>query len=163
MKIDKRRRRENKTDYQTRMELLKSGKARVVVRKTNKYIIIQYVKSDEALDKVIIGISSKDLLKHGWDKTTSGSLKSIPACYLTGYYIGKKINEKEKGKHLVFDMGMARNIKAGRIYSALKGLIDAGVKINHSEEIFPSNEKIEGKHLNKNVQKSIETTKLKLK
>ena len=72
MKVDKRRRRENKTDYLNRLKLLKGGSPRIVFRKTNKYIIAQYVTSKEAQDKIEFGISSKDLIKHGWPKEFSG-------------------------------------------------------------------------------------------
>jgi len=75
----KRRRRENKTDYKARRILLTSGLPRIVVRRTNKYYILQAVESDEAQDKVLATITSKDLLKNGWDAKAGGSLKSIPA------------------------------------------------------------------------------------
>ncbi|HLD97925.1 MAG TPA: 50S ribosomal protein L18 [Candidatus Nanoarchaeia archaeon] len=163
MKLDKLRRRKNKTDYRTRLELLKSGMPRIVVRKTNKYIILQYIKSNEAVDKVVYGTSSKDLLKLGWSNESSGSLKSIPACYLTGYYLGKKITEKEKNVNVIFDIGLARNISGSRLYASLKGLVDSGLKIKHSEAVFPDKDRIEGKHLSKNVQKNFEEVKSKLK
>ena len=92
---EKRRRRENKTDYKLRMNLLKSGKNRIVIRKTNKYFIVQVVESRESQDKVLVGVSSKDLLKNGWDKEFSGSLKSLPAGYLTGLLFAKKIEDKK--------------------------------------------------------------------
>ena len=85
----KRRRKEFKTDYKKRFALLKSGLPRVIFRKTNKYLIVQYVKSDNAQDKILLGIDSKVLLKYGWPKEES--IKSIPAAYLTGYLFGKKI------------------------------------------------------------------------
>ena len=42
MKTVKRRRHQRKTDYKKRIALLKSEKPRIVVRKTNKYILSQY-------------------------------------------------------------------------------------------------------------------------
>ena len=59
MKIQKRRRRENKTDYGRRLKLLKSEKPRLVFRRTNKYVIAQYVLSKEARDSIKIGLNSK--------------------------------------------------------------------------------------------------------
>ena len=91
MKTLKRRRKEYKTDYKKRFGLLKSGVPRIVFRKTNKYVSAQYVTSKEAQDKVILGISSKNLIKYGWPEISKGSLKSITASYLTGYLVGKKI------------------------------------------------------------------------
>ena len=55
----KRRRLENKTDYKLRMGLLKSKTDRITIRKSNKYISLQVVKSEEAQDRVLFGISSK--------------------------------------------------------------------------------------------------------
>jgi len=140
----RRRRKEGKTDYKARFGLLKSGKARVVVRKTNKYLIGQIVSSDIAQDKVVVGVNSKDLLANGWPKELVGSLKSLPACYLSGYLLGKKSKEIKEG---VLDIGLHRNISQSRIYAFLKGLVDSGFKIVHDEKVFPSDEM-----LNKNVK-----------
>jgi len=145
MKILKRRRLESKTDYRARLALLKSGMPRLVVRKTNKYIITQVVTSDIAQDKIIAGVNSKSLLSKGWPENAKGSLKSIPAAYLTGLLIGKLASEK-KISEAILDMGMYRNIQKSRIYAVLKGAVDAGMKIPHSEETLPeikiNNEKI---------------------
>ena len=43
IKTIKRRRRENKTDYNLRIGLLKSKNGRIVVRRTNKYVYLQLV------------------------------------------------------------------------------------------------------------------------
>ena len=80
----KRRRRESKTDYKLRKNILKSGIPRIVIRRTNRYFVVQAIESVEAQDKVIAGVTSKELLKKGWDAKKAGSLKSIPAGYLTG-------------------------------------------------------------------------------
>jgi len=128
MKTMKKRRRQNKTDYLGRLKLLKSRKPRVIFRKTNKYIITQYVTSKQAQDKIILGVTSKDLIEHGWEKD-SGSLKSIPASYLTGYLIGKKII-KRKLETPIVDFGMTRVLHKTKVFGFLKGLIDAGVKID---------------------------------
>ncbi|MBU4070269.1 MAG: 50S ribosomal protein L18 [Nanoarchaeota archaeon] len=160
MKTFKRRRRENKTDYGNRLKLLKSETPRIVFRKTNKYVILQYVVSEEARDKVIIGVTSKNLLKYGWPKEFEGSLKSIPAAYLTGLLIGKKIL-KEKLKTPIVDFGMIRPIHKTKIYGFLKGLIDSGIEIKHKAEIFPEEEKIKGKNLKKDFTETF--TKIKSK
>ena len=62
----KRRRKEHKTDYKLRRGLLSSNIPRIVVRRTNKYFIVQVVESKEAQDKIELGINSKNLLKYGW-------------------------------------------------------------------------------------------------
>ena len=89
MKTIRKRRKQGKTNYLKRIKLLKSGKPRVVFRKTNRYIIAQYIISKEAKDSISIGINSKILLNYGWPKEKMGSLKSLPASYLTGYLMGK--------------------------------------------------------------------------
>lgn len=138
MKTVKRRRKENRTDYGNRLKLLKSGKPRVVFRKTNKYIIAQYVESKEAQDKIVFGVNSKELVKHGWKE---GSLKSIPAAYLTGYLIGKQIIKKNLETPIV-DFGMTRVLHKTKTYGFLKGLIDAGVEVK-CEKGFPEIKDVE--------------------
>ena len=87
--IAKRRRRERKTNYLKRRRLLSGQKTRIVIRKSNRYIIIQAVESRFAQDKIITSCLSKSLLEYGWPKEKSGSLKSLPAAYLTGLLFGK--------------------------------------------------------------------------
>ena len=43
MRTMRKRRRQNRTDYKARIALLKSEKPRVVVRKTNRYILSQLI------------------------------------------------------------------------------------------------------------------------
>ena len=90
------RRREGKTDYGKRIKLLSGGIPRIVFRRTNRYIIAQYVTSKEAKDTIEIGLTSKNLEKYGWPKEMEGSLKSITAAYLTGFLMGKKILKEKK-------------------------------------------------------------------
>jgi len=136
----KRRRAEARTDYRTRLTLLKSGKPRLVIRKTNKYIIAQLIESKQAQDFVICGVSSKDLLSKVWPKDAAGSLKSLPAGYLTGFLIGS--NKKHKIKEAILDLGMHRNISKSRIYAVVKGAIDAGLSIPCAAEVLPTLEEI---------------------
>jgi len=160
MKINKRRRIEGKTNYKKRIRLLKAGAGRIVFRKTNKYIIGQYIKSKEAQDSVARGIDSKILIKYGWPKEASGSLKSLPACYLTGLLLGRKIIDKEGKTKAVLDIGLLRNTPKSRMYAFLKGVIDAGVDIPCSAE-FPDESRIFGRHLKKNI--NFEKIKEKIK
>jgi len=158
----KRRRKENKTDYKARLALLKSGKLRIVVRKTNKYFIAQVVESDESKDKALLGVNSKDLIGLGWDKKFEGSLKSVPAGYLTGLLLAKKIKEK-KLEGFILDLGMAKLIYGNRIYSVVKGLVDGGVNLNVKENIFPSEERLAGEHLKEEIKVVIKNVREKLK
>lgn len=148
MKTLKKRRKNNKTDYSRRMNLLKGGFPRVVFRKTNRYIIAQYITSKEAQDKVIFGVTSKVLLEYGWPKELQGSLKSTPAAYLTGFLFGKMVIEK-KLETPILDIGMLRNPHKGKIFGFLQGLKDSGVDIKSEEEYYPGEDRIKGKHLKK--------------
>jgi len=161
MKIQKRRRRENKTDYGKRIKLLKSGSPRVIFRKTNRYLIAQYVSSKHAQDKVEIGANSKDLIQYGWPKEFRGSLKSLPAAYLLGLLIGRKIIEKKLATPII-DFGMIRILHKTKTYSFLKGMIDSGIKIKCKEEIFPNEDRIKGKHMKKDFSKIFEELKSKI-
>jgi len=157
----RKRRRENKTDYKKRMNLLKSGSPRIMFRKTNKYIIAQYITSEEAQDRIKYGITSKDLLKHGWPKEFEGSLKSLPASYLIGLLFGKRITEKNQ--EIIVDIGLARKIHKNKFFAFLKGLKDAGMKIKCEDKFFPEEDKIKGKHLKKDFSENFEKIKSNIK
>jgi large subunit ribosomal protein L18 len=146
MRTIKRRRQEKKTDYKLRIGLLKSEKGRILFRKTNKYVIGQCIKSDNAQDKVVVGVTSKNLVKYGWPKEKAGSLKSLPACYLTGYLLGKKVLKKSKSKEYIFDLGMLRHIKKSRSYAFLKGVIDTGLNIKFQKDVFPDEKRLAGEN-----------------
>ena len=161
-KVQKRRRREGKTDYKARLKLLESELPRIVVRKSNRYVLVQYVKSKDAQDRILLGVSSKELLKYGWPKEASGSLKSIPACYLTGLILGKEIKTKIKEEKVktILDLGLGRNIKKSRVYAVLKGIVDSGIEIPHNKEVFPDEKRIQGMHLKHKI--NVEEIKKKL-
>jgi large subunit ribosomal protein L18 len=152
-----RRRREGKTDFKARKNLLMSGKARLVIRKTNKYLIAQIIKSDAAQDSVKIGVNSKKLTEMGW----KGSFKNIPSAYLTGLLLGKKSIDAGI-KEAILDMGLQRSTKGSKIYAVLKGCIDAGLSIAHSDEILPSEDRISGKHINEKITSEFEKLKKKI-
>jgi len=139
MKLPRRRRLEAKTDYKARLSLLESNKPRLVVRKTNRYIISQIVISEKAQDKVVVGLTSKNLLSKGWPKNLQGSLKSREAAYLLGLMLGKEALKK-KINEAILDLGIHRNIKKGRIYAVLKGVVEAGLKVPHSSDVLPTEE-----------------------
>ena len=89
-----RRRRLGITNYEKRLNLLKSRKTRIVVRRSNNYITVQFIDYIPTGDKVLLTVSSKNLKKIGWKY----SCKNIPAAYLTGVYaakiaLGRKITE----------------------------------------------------------------------
>ena len=161
MKVLKRRRREGRTDYMKRFKLLKSESPRIVFRKTNRYVIAQYIVSKEAQDKIEIGITSKELKKFGWPYEFEGSLKSIPASYLTGLLLGKEIGKK-KLKTPIVDFGMTRVISKNRAFAFLKGIVDAGIKIKCDEEQFPEEERLQGKNMREDFSKTFKEIKSKI-
>lgn len=153
-----RRRLQGKTNYRKRLALLKSRKARLVVRITNKNVITQAIESDSKGDRVIFSAHSRELIKYGWDN----SRKNISAAYLTGYLLGKKAMGKSTG--LISDLGLHDSKNNTKVYSVLKGAVDSGLDIKVKEEVFPKNERITGKHTGKEkmfeaVKKSIENGK----
>ncbi|MFQ5531825.1 MAG: 50S ribosomal protein L18 [Candidatus Nanoarchaeia archaeon] len=158
MKTVKRRRLEHKTNYASRLKLLKSEKPRLVFRKSNKYLIAQYTQSKEAQDKVELSINSKKLLKNGWPSELKNSLKSIPAAYLTGFLIGKKI-EKRKLETPIIDFGMVRVIHKSKTFAFIKGLKDSGLGIKSKEEVFPNEDRIQGKHMKKDFSENFKKIK----
>ena len=161
MKTLKRRRRANKTDYLKRLKLLKSDSPRIVFRKTNKYVIAQYVTSDETKDKVEIGVNSKQLLNFGWPEDFKGSLKSLPASYLTGFLIGKKIL-KDKKEAPIIDLGMNRTVHKTKIFAFVKGVVDSGVELKTDEKAFPEEDRIKGKNLKKDFTSTFDKIKLSI-
>jgi len=161
MRLPKQRRIKNKTDYHKRLKLLKSGAPRVTFRKTNRYVIAQYVTSREAQDKIEFGITSKKLKNYGWPDKFDGSLKSITASYLTGLLMGKEII-KNKMKTPIVDFGMTRVLSKNRTFGFIKGLIDAGVEIKCSEDHFPDEERIEGKYMKEDFSKTFKEIKSKI-
>lgn len=151
-----RRRRESKTDYHARKKMLENGKLRIIIRKTNRYIIAEMIESRAAQDFVLASANSKELIKYSWPENFS--IKNLPASYLTGFLLGTKIKKKNH-ENAILDTGLIRSTKGSKIYAALKGLIDAGIKIPCSEGILPKEERIKGKHINENIQKAFEKTK----
>ncbi len=149
-KVQKRRRRENKTDYSKRLKLLKGEKPRLVFRRTNKYVLAQYILSDEAKDKVVFGYNSSELLNHDWPTDAKSGLKNITACYLLGYLMGKTIKAKKLQKPII-DFGMIQSLNKTRVYGFLKGIIDSGIEIKCKKESFPDESRIKGEHLKNKV------------
>jgi len=152
-----RRRREGKTDYRKRLKLLLSGKPRIVVRKTLKHTIVQVIDFDIKGDRVLVSAHSNELKKYGWQANTG----NLPASYLTGLLCGKKALKKGI-KEGVLDIGLHSPVRGSRVFAALKGLVDAGMQIPHSKEVFPQEERIRGEHITEELPKHFEEVKSKI-
>lgn len=143
-----RRRREGKTDYRRRLKLLFSKKHRIVVRKSNKYIRMQLVATDNFGDKTLIAAMSSELPKYGYD----GGKCNCPAAYLTGLLFGKKA--KDAGfDDSILDIGMNTPVHGSNVYAALKGALDGGLTIPHDKTVFPADDRICGNHIATFLQK----------
>lgn len=137
-----RRKREGKTNYKMRLGLLKSKKARLVVRKSLRYILAQIAVFDAKGDKIEITYNSKKLKDLGWNF----SYKSIPAAYLSGLVIGR-LAVKKGIKEAVLDLGLQESTKGNRIFALVKGADDAGLSVPVGENVVPSEDRIFGKHI----------------
>lgn len=149
--VKPRRRREGLTDYRRRLKLLKSRKVRAVVRKSLRYIQVQFIEYKENGDNVLATANSKELVtKYNWKFSTS----TVPAAYLTGLLAGKRA--KDKGiNECILDIGRYHPSKGGKVFASLKGIIDAGLDCPHSEDKLPSEDRILGKHLNENIADAV--------
>ena len=153
-----RRKREGKTSYLKRLKLIKSGKSRLVVRITNQKVIGQVIDFTEQGDKVLAGVDSSSLKKEGWNHGT----KNLPAAYLTGLMLGKKALAN-KCEEVILDTGFKSFLKGGKVSAFLKGVVDSGLNVPHgSDDIFPSEDRIMGKHINDKLPTDVEKVKQKI-
>lgn len=145
-----------KTNYRKRLILLKSRKARLVVRRALNNILLQIVQHLPDGDKVIVSIHSSSLKKFGWDLHRG----NISAAYLSGLLCGKLAKEK-KIDDAVADIGLYKSVRGSVQYAAVKGVIDSGLKISCSEEMFPDPKKISS-GTDKSIAKKFEEVKNKI-
>ncbi len=134
-----RRRRDQKTDYDQRLDLLKSGKPRAVVRLSNNHTRVHIAEYSQKGDENRVQTVSGDLEEYGWD----GHSGNIPAAYLTGYLAGMKADISEA----VLDVGLKNVKKGGRIFAAVQGLRDAGVEVPVGEDMVPEESRLRGEHI----------------
>lgn len=151
-----RRKREGKTNYKKRLKLLLSKKPRLVIRRSNKNVYTQIVEYQSVGDKVVLSANLNELKKMGWDMGNNTA-----SSYLTGILIGKKLIDK-KIDAVVTDFFGVESVKGSKIYALLKGVKDSGFDINVDEGMFPSEDRITGKHINDNVVKKVEELKKKI-
>ena len=136
-----RRRREGKTNYLKRLALLKSAKARFVVRKSNNRILVQVIAFDSKGDTVIASATSHELQGFGWKVPHA----NVPCAYLTGLLAGMKA--KEKVKEAILDIGMASPVHGSAFFAAAKGCVDAGIALPLDESAVPKADRMNGKHI----------------
>jgi len=137
------RKRQGKTDYRKRLRLIASNKPRLVVRRALKNIIVQIIESNPKGDKVLVSAHTNELKKNFDWKIAK---RNIPTAYLTGLLAGVKAKSKNINE-AILDIGLNPPTKGSIFYAALKGAIDAGLKIPHSNEILPTENRIKGEHI----------------
>jgi len=157
-----RRRREGKTDYRQRLRLViqdknkyNSPKYRLVVRFTNRDCICQIVYSRIDGDHVMAAAYSHELPRYG----IKLGLTNYAAAYATGLLVTrrlykklgmdelypgvqeatgdsfrsiKKFNKRRPFKALL-DVGLYRTTTGSRVFAAMKGALDGGLNVPHSE------------------------------
>ena len=157
-RLKPRRRREGKTDYRRRLGLLKSGKIRIVVRRSLTQIRVQFIEYTEQGDRVLASAMGSDLIgAYKWKHATSNT----PAAYLTGLLAGKKAVEAGITEG-VFDLGRQVPVKGSKVFAAIKGIHDAGVDCYVSEEKLPDETRIMGAHINEKIASDVESIKNKI-
>ncbi|KAF6135586.1 hypothetical protein GIB67_015439 [Kingdonia uniflora] len=159
-----RRRREGKTDYRARIRLINQDKNkyntpkyRFVVRFTNKDIIAQIISASIAGDMVLATAYSHELLRYGLEV----GLTNYAAAYCTGLLLARRVlktlemddeyegnveasgedfsiepTESRRPFRALLDVGLLRTTTGNRIFGALKGALDGGIDIPHSDKRF---------------------------
>jgi len=175
-----RRRREGKTDYQARRRMViqdknkyNSTKYRLCVRITNKDVICQIVQPKITGDHCLCAAYANELPKYGLEV----GLTNYAACYATGLLCARRLlkklglDEKYEGQEepdgemflvehddgprpftCVLDVGLVRTTTGNRVFGALKGAVDGGLNIPHSEKRFPGYDR-EGKEYDAETHK----------
>jgi large subunit ribosomal protein L18 len=153
-KVSFRRRREGRTKYRKRLALVKSGQVRMVVRRSNRYVTVQFVRFDPAGDRTILTVDGPKMAKlFSWP-----AKRNAWSAYLAGLYAGKEAG-KAGVKEFILDTGMYTASKGSILFAALKGAVDAGLSTNFQEDKVPM-EKL--KNPPEEVKKAFEDTKRKI-
>ncbi len=140
-RVQLRRRREGKTDYQARKAMVISRKPRLVVRNSLKNASAQIVVAKLQGDEVLAAAHSHELKKFDW----KASLGNTPSAYLTGFLCG--LRAKKAGvETAVLDIGLIPPTKGSRLFAVLSGVVDAGVEVPFDEEKLVK-ERLNGYHI----------------
>jgi len=158
------RRRAGKTDYRARIRLINQDKNkyntpkyRFVVRFTNKDITAQIISASIAGDMVLASAYSHELPRYGLEV----GLTNYAAAYCTGLLLARRVlkirgldqeyegNVEATGEDFsvepaderrpfraLLDVGLIRTTTGNRVFGALKGALDGGLDIPHSEKRF---------------------------
>ncbi len=146
--VPHRRRREQKTDFRQRLALVRSGKPRLVLRRSLNHLLCQIIRYKRDGDTVLVSAHSAELASFGWAANTG----NLSAAYLTGLLCAAKA-KKAGITEAVLDLGLARSTTGSRLYAALKGCVDGGLQVPHGKDILPSDDRVAGTHIEAYAQK----------
>jgi len=141
-KVPMRRRREVRTDYHQRLRLLKSGKPRLVARKSNNHVTAQLIVTSPDGDETVASATSEDLSEFGWDAPTG----NLPSAYLTGLLAGQRAVEAGV-EEAVLDIGLNTATQGSKVFAVQEGAIDAGLEIPHNDAVFADWQRTRGTHI----------------
>jgi large subunit ribosomal protein L18 len=139
-KVAFRRRRKNLTDYKKRLGLIKSDAPRMVVRVSNRGVLIQITRFSEKGDMIEASARTEELSKFGWVPQSN-----TPSAYLTGMLAAKRAIKKGI-ENANLDMGMKTANLGSVSFAAALGANDAGLKVALEEQIIQK-DRINGKHI----------------
>jgi len=137
-----RRRREARTDYHQRLRLLKSGKPRLVARKSNRHVTAQLIVTGPNGDETVASAHSSDLAEYGWEAPTG----NLPSAYLTGLLAGKRALDAGL-EEAVLDIGLNSPTPGSKVFAMQEGAIDAGVEIPHNDDVLADWPRNRGEHI----------------
>ncbi len=140
--VPMRRRREARTDYHQRLRLLKSGKPRLVARKSNSHVRAQLVVTGPQGDETVASARSQDLEEYGWEAPTG----NMPAAYLTGLLAGLRAQEAGVDE-AVLDIGLNSPTPGNKVFAVQEGAIDAGLDIPHNDDVLAEWPRTRGEHI----------------
>ncbi|WP_324757003.1 50S ribosomal protein L18 [Haloarcula montana] len=141
-KVPMRRRREARTDYHQRLRLLKSGKPRLVARKSNKHVRAQLVTVGPDGDRTLASAHSSDLAEYGWEAPTG----NMPSAYLTGLLAGLRAQEAGV-EEAVLDIGLNTPTPGCKVFAIQEGAIDAGLEVPHNDDVLADWQRTRGAHI----------------
>jgi large subunit ribosomal protein L18 len=137
-----RRRREARTDYHQRLRLLKSGKPRLVARKSNRQVRAQLVVTGPAGDETVASARADDLREYGWEAPTG----NVPAAYLTGLLAGLRALDAGVSE-AVLDIGLNSPTPGSKVFAVQEGTIDAGLEVPHNDDVLADWSRTRGEHI----------------
>ena len=150
------RRRNGKTDYRRRLRMLRGGAPRAIVRVSNTQVVCQLAQFDPEGDRFVASVCGNNLATYGWP--AGASTKSIPACYVAGFALGKAALSAGHDS-AILDIGLAASSPGNRIFAALKGMVDAGLDVPHGEGGLPSDDRVNGAHIDKSLAAAVDAAK----